>query len=98
MGVYALNFLGLAMQAVTFVMPEQQIRYYSGARFDRRLTIHDDEFSPGKLEFTWQFLAQDGRVVSRRLATSNPAHRSSGAIASPSTSPMSASALSSSST
>ena len=30
MGVYALNFLGPAMQAVTFYMPEQQIRYYGG--------------------------------------------------------------------
>ena len=31
MGVYAVNFLGLAMQAVTFNMPQQEIRYYSGA-------------------------------------------------------------------
>ena len=64
MGVYALNFLGLVMQSVAFAMPEQQIRYYGGAKFDRRLTIHDDEFAPGKLEFTWKLLAQDGQEVS----------------------------------
>jgi hypothetical protein len=63
MGVYALNFLGLAMQAVSFDMPQQQIRYYSGAAFDRRLTIHDDEFSPGRLEFAWKLLDGNGRKV-----------------------------------
>ena len=60
MGVYAHNFLGTAMQAVTFNMPQQEIRYYGGATFDRRLTIHDDEFAPGKLEFTWRLLGQNG--------------------------------------
>lgn len=64
MGVYAINFIGLVMQAVTFDMPEQQIRYYGGAKFDRRLTVHDDEFAPGKLEFTWKLLAADGKEVS----------------------------------
>ena len=60
MGVYAHNFLGLAMQAVAFDVPQQEIRYYSGATFDRRLTIHDDEFAPGNLEFTWKLLARGG--------------------------------------
>ncbi len=64
MGVYAINFLGTVMQAVTFSMPEQEVRYYSGARFDRRLTVHDVEFSPGKLEFTWKLLAADGSEIS----------------------------------
>ena len=63
MGVYAVNFEGLVMQAVTFDMPEQEIRYYSGAKFDHRLTIHDDEFAPGKLKFTWKLLAQNGQEV-----------------------------------
>ena len=66
LGVYAHNFLGLAMQAVTFNMPQQEIRYYSGAKFDRRLTIHDDEFAPGKLEFTWKLLDSDGREIDRK--------------------------------
>ena len=66
MGVYAINFLTLAMQAVTFDMPEQEIRYYGGEKFDRRLTIHDDEFAPGKLEFAWKLIDPSGQEVSHK--------------------------------
>ena len=79
LGVYAHNFLGLAMQAVTFNMPQQEIRYYSGAKFDRRLTIHDDEFAPGKLEFTWKLLDSDGREFIAKPGNSIPTRRSSSA-------------------
>jgi hypothetical protein len=54
----------MAMQAVTFNMPQQEIRYYSGAKFDRRINIHDDEFAPGKLKFAWKLLGPGGREVS----------------------------------
>ena len=82
MGVYAHNFLGLAMQAVTFNMPQQEIRYYSGAKFDRRLTIHDDEFAPANWSSPGNCSARSGEEVFRmKLATSSPARRSSSATA-----------------
>ena len=64
LGVYPHNFLGMVMQAVTFDMPQQEIRYYSGAKFDRRINIHDDEFSPGKLKFTWKLLGPGDKELS----------------------------------
>jgi len=64
-GMYWKSGLGLGAQTVTFAMPEQEIRYYSGAKFDRRLNIHDDEFSPGELEFTWRLLDEAGAELRR---------------------------------
>ena len=66
LGVYAHNFIGLAMQAVTFNMPQQEIRYYGGSKFDHRINIHDDEFAPGKLEFNWKLIGPDGKDVHHR--------------------------------
>ena len=42
---YPINFLNLVMQNVTFALPQQEIRYYSGAAFEKRLNIHDVEFA-----------------------------------------------------
>jgi len=58
---YPVNFLNLVMQSVTFSLPQQEVRYYGGAGFDKRLNIHDDEFAPGKLEFTWKLAGPDGK-------------------------------------
>ena len=62
-GLYWRNFLATGVQHVTFILPQQEVRYYSGAKFDRRLTVVDDEFEPGKLVFTWQLLDEDGRKL-----------------------------------
>ncbi len=62
-GIYWRNFLATGVQHVTFILPQQEVRYYSGARFDRRLTVVDDEFQPGKLLFTWQLLDENGRKL-----------------------------------
>jgi len=62
-GMYWRSFLGVGAQDVTFVMPEQEIRYYAGARFDRRLNIHDDEYAGGELEFTWRLRDENGAVA-----------------------------------
>ena len=62
-GLYWRNFLALGMQHVTFIMPQQEVRYYSGAKFDRRLDVVDDEFEPGNLVFTWQLLDDNGRKL-----------------------------------
>ncbi|MCY3020268.1 MAG: hypothetical protein NTW87_14715, partial [Planctomycetota bacterium] len=62
MGVYALNFMGLTMQAVTFSVPQQEIRCYGGSNVEKRLTIFDSEYAPGELEFTWKLLGPDGSV------------------------------------
>ncbi len=59
---YPINFLNLVMQNVTFALPQQEIRYYSGAAFEKRLNIHDVEFAPGKLEFTWKLVGPDGKT------------------------------------
>ena len=60
--IYPVNFLNLVVQNVTFALPQQEIRYYSGGAFDKRLNIHDDEFAPGRLEFTWKLVGPDGRT------------------------------------
>ena len=44
-------------------MPQQEIRYFSGAKFDKRLSVFDDDFKPGKLVFTWQLLDENGNRV-----------------------------------
>jgi hypothetical protein len=62
-GVYPINFLNTVMQAVTFTVPAQEVRYYSGAHFEQRLNIHDDEFAPGSLEFTWKLTTADGKEI-----------------------------------
>ncbi len=59
---YPINFLNLVMQNVTFSLPQQEIRYYSGAAFERRLNIHDVEFAPGQLEFTWKLVGPSGKT------------------------------------
>ncbi len=64
--VYWQSFYGNANQPVSFCMPPQEIRYYSGVfgqRFDRRIDLFDVEYLPGKLEFQWKLQAPDGRVV-----------------------------------
>jgi hypothetical protein len=60
--IYGVNFLTVVMQNVTFALPQQEIRYYSGAAFEKRLNIHDVEFAPGKLEFTWKLVGPDGKT------------------------------------
>ncbi len=62
-GIYWRPFLATGVQHVTFIMPQQEVRYYSGAKFDRRLDVVDDEFQPGMLTFTWQLLDENGRRV-----------------------------------
>jgi hypothetical protein len=63
LSIYPHNFLNLVTQDITFSLPQQAIRYYSGARFEKRLNIHDDEFLPGKLEFAWRLVALDGTTA-----------------------------------
>jgi len=63
--VYWNSFYGTAYQYVSFCMPQQEIRYYAGARFDRRLNLHDDEGLPGELVFRWALLDPSGQVVRR---------------------------------
>ena len=60
--VYWQSFYGNGNQPVSFCMPPQEIRYYSGAKFDRRLDLFDVEWLPGKLDFRWKLLAPDGSV------------------------------------
>ena len=57
------GFQNLCLEYVTFAMPAQEIRYYSGKRFDRRLNIHDVEFLPGDLEFRWQLRDASGKAM-----------------------------------
>ena len=61
--VYANSFYGAINPLVSFCMPEREIRYYSGAKFDRRLDLFDDEYLPGKLEFRWTLLDSAGKTV-----------------------------------
>ena len=61
LSVYPINFLNMVMQNVTFALPQQEVRYYSGAKFERRINIHDDDFAPGHLEFAWKLLGPDGK-------------------------------------
>jgi hypothetical protein len=61
--VYWKSFLGLAEQDVAFIMPGQEIRYYAGSRFDRRVNLHDDSYLPGKLEFRWNLRDPSGTSV-----------------------------------
>ena len=60
---YAQNFYGAANPLVSFCMPPREIRYYSGARFDHRIDIFDDEYLPGKLDFQWNLLDSSGKAV-----------------------------------
>jgi len=62
-GIYWRSFLATGVQGVTFILPQQEIRYFSRARFDKRLSIFDDEFKPGELVFTWQLLDEKGQKV-----------------------------------
>jgi hypothetical protein len=68
-GLYWHGFQNVAVQDVTFSLPEQAVRYFGGARFDRRLNIHDDEYAPGKLTFTWTLTDPEGKIL-RRGSTS----------------------------
>ena len=72
-GMYWLSHLGLGAQAVTFALPEQEVRYFAGSRFDKRLNIHDDEMAPGKLAFTWQLLDPAGTAVRNGRITAQSA-------------------------
>jgi hypothetical protein len=68
-GIYWRPFLATGVQHVTFIMPQQEVRYYSGATFDRRLDVVDDEFQPGRVVFTWQLRDEnDRRVDGRQLS------------------------------
>ena len=60
---YAQSFYGAANPIVSFCMPPREIRYYSGAKFDSRLDIFDDEYLPGKLDFQWSLLDPSGKAV-----------------------------------
>ena len=40
-GLYWRSFLATGTQGVTFILPEQEIRYFSGAKVDRRLNRLD---------------------------------------------------------
>jgi len=53
------DLYGTFQQPVWFALPEQQVRYYSGRRFDRRLNLHDDEFRPGDIRFAWDLRGTD---------------------------------------
>jgi len=66
LSMFPSNFLNLVAQPVTFSLPQQEIRYFSGSKFDKRLNIYDDEFAPGKLEFTWKLVDPDGKGVQAR--------------------------------
>ncbi len=68
-GMYWQSSLGLGAQAVTFALPEQEIRYYAGNRFDKRLNIHDDEIAPGTLTFNWRLMDTAGRTVHNEKIT-----------------------------
>ena len=61
--VYANSFYGAVNPLVSFCMPQREIRYYSGAKFDRRLDLFDDENKPGKLEFRWELRDPAGKIV-----------------------------------
>jgi hypothetical protein len=61
--VYWQSFYGNANQHVSFCMPQQEIRYYAGAKFDRRIDLFDVEYLPGKLEFKWSLLDPSGKAV-----------------------------------
>ena len=61
--VYWHGFYSAANPYVSFLMPQQEIRYYGGAKFDRRLDIFDDEYRPGKLKFQWSLLDPSGKTV-----------------------------------
>ena len=62
-GMYWQGILGVFAQDVAFDMPEQAVRYFSGAKFDKRLNIFDDEFLPGRLAFKWKLLDPRGKTV-----------------------------------
>jgi hypothetical protein len=68
-GMYWKSFLGLVSRDVAFEMPEQEIRYYGGTKFDRRLNLHDASGRPGRLTFEWQLSdAAGGAVAQDRLS------------------------------
>ena len=61
--VYWNSFYTAVNPRVSFCMPQQEIRYYSGAKFDRRIDLFDDEYKPGELEFRWGLVDPAGRTV-----------------------------------
>jgi hypothetical protein len=61
--VYAQSFYGAVDPFVSFCMPQREIRCYSGAKFDRRIDLFDDEYLPGKLDFQWSLLDPSGKTV-----------------------------------
>jgi hypothetical protein len=63
-GTYWRPMLGVVAQDVDLVMPEQEVRYYSGALFSKRINVHDDQYLPGRLDVQWQLLDPKGNVVS----------------------------------
>ena len=61
--VYANSFYGATNPFVSFCMPQREIRYYSGAKFDRRIDLFDDEYLPGRLEYRWSLLDPSGKTI-----------------------------------
>jgi hypothetical protein len=61
-GIYWKSFIGAASRPVSFIMPEQTIRYYAGSTFDRRISLLDEDFEPGALDFRWRLVDADGKV------------------------------------
>lgn len=62
-GIYWRPFMAHGVQSVTFAMPQKEFRYFSGTRYENRLSIFDDEVTPGKLLFTWQLLDEQGKSI-----------------------------------
>jgi hypothetical protein len=62
-GMYWESALGVFAPDVSFSLPQQAVRYYAGARFDRRMNIHDDEYAPGDLDFRWAFVDGNGKTL-----------------------------------
>jgi hypothetical protein len=67
-GMYWKPALRIGVQSVSLAMPEREIRYFSGAMFDRRINLHDDEFLPGNLCFSWKLIGPDKDVVKNGIS------------------------------
>ncbi len=62
-GLYWHGFQNMIVQDVTFSMPQQEVRHFAGTRFERRVNIHDDDYAPGSLEFSWELRSPQGQVL-----------------------------------
>jgi len=59
--VTGLNRRGHMLQC--FIMPEHAHHYFSGARFLRGYSLHNDTFAPSQFDLRWALVDAKGRVV-----------------------------------